>query len=537
MSPAARPRPAAARPSRTALALVAAVAACAPAAVPSTRPAAAPSLPPIPRVEGPLRPTVVYPTPNALVAVRDSNFIFGSVGHGDATLRINGLPVRVEPNGSFLAFLPVPAEPRYELVAARGADTARVEHPVRLLPPPMASARHMAAEDTTARPPAPGADTVAPPPTLVRLGAPAPADSGDVRVVARPVPGGTYRWFLIPGTVVTQTGRSGDFARVRLADDLEAWVGMADVHPLDSAAAPPAARVAGDVRVRAAREWVDVVVPVASRPPYLVEQRDDALVLTLYGTTANTSTIALGSDSLVRLVTWAQRPGGRAEYTVRLAGAPYGYQVVWEDGRLVLRVRRPPPVDPARPLRGLRIAVDPGHPPIGATGPTGLSEAEMTLAVGLRLQAELQRRGATVVMTRATPAAVGLAERPITARRADAHAFVSVHGNALPDGVNPFGAHGTSTYYFHPHSAPLARAVQEGMLRRMGLRDLGTYYGNLAVVRGTWMPSVLAEGAFMMIPEQEAALRTPAFQQAYADGLADGLEAYFRALAADGVRP
>ena len=44
------------------------------------------------------------------------------------------------------------------------------------------------------------------------------------------------------------------------------------------------------------------------------------------------------------------------------------------------------------------------------------------------------------------------------------------------------------------------------------------------------MPSVLCEGAFLMIPEQEAALRTPEFQDAYARGVAEGLEEYFRTL-------
>ena len=110
----------------------------------------------------------------------------------------------------------------------------------------------------------------------------------------------------------------------------------------------------------------------------------------------------------------------------------------------------------------------------------------MTLAVGERLRAELERRGASVLMTRTTPQPVGLAERPVVARQADAHAFVSIHGNALPDGVNPFDAHGTSTYYFHPHSAPLARLVQDGICVRMGLRDLGTS-------TATW-PSCAARG-------------------------------------------
>jgi N-acetylmuramoyl-L-alanine amidase len=91
-------------------------------------------------------------------------------------------------------------------------------------------------------------------------------------------------------------------------------------------------------------------------------------------------------------------------------------------------------------------------------------------------------------------------------------------------------SNGTGTYFFHPQSEPLARAVQKGMVRSMGLRDLGVYYDNLAVVRETWMPAVLCEGAFVIVPEQEAAMRQPEGQRAYARGVAEGLEAYFRAL-------
>jgi N-acetylmuramoyl-L-alanine amidase len=45
---------------------------------------------------------------------------------------------------------------------------------------------------------------------------------------------------------------------------------------------------------------------------------------------------------------------------------------------------------------------------------------------------------------------------------------------------------------------------------------------------------VLCEGAFLMLPEQEAAMRTPEYQERYALGIADGLESYFRALGAQG---
>src|SRR5688500_1624381 len=113
---------------------------CAPAA-----PASAPTpstgntatLPPVPPVDGPLAIRVVYPPSGAVVQARDSNFIFGSVGSGRATLTINGIGVPVIPNGSFLAFLPVPpsSAPQYAVVVSRGADTARAVHPIRVLPP------------------------------------------------------------------------------------------------------------------------------------------------------------------------------------------------------------------------------------------------------------------------------------------------------------------------------------------------------------------------------------------------------------------
>jgi N-acetylmuramoyl-L-alanine amidase len=357
----------------------------------------------------------------------------------------------------------------------------------------------------------------------------APADTDRV-IAARPIPAGTYKWFLMPGTRARITGRSGDFIRLALDARLDAWVASSDVTVLPEGTLPPR-RVAGNARVVSADEWTDVVIPVGDRPPHLVEQLPSALQLTLYGTRAATDIIRYPTtDTLVRLVRWEPVAADRVLFTVELSHAPYGYLVLWRDGAVVLRVRRPPRVDRGRPLRGLTIAVDAGHPPAGSTGPTGLYEAVPALAISRQLEEILTARGASVVMTRSNDSAVALGERPIVARRANAHALVSIHLNALPDGVNPFVSHGTGTYYFHPQAEPLARAVQAGMVRRMRLRDLGIYYDNLALARPTWMPAVLCEGAFIMMPEQEAALRTPDFQRRYALGVADGLERYFRSL-------
>lgn len=559
---------------------------------------------------------VVYPAAGAQVATRDSNFVFGSVGSRTATLRINGRIVDVKPNGSFLAWLPVPTEPSpagvYELEVAQGSDTVRAQHRVTIPPEPLTipSAGPLIVDSATLTPrermvlerwepvrvgltvgsaaqaelqlpdgarlpmlPTAGAvlnprgrvavatevpavrlgsgawvqvirgsDSVRLPltrvaladsagPQYARLGAaPSTMPDTDRVIIGRPVAGGTYKWFLIPGTVAEVTGQLGAATRIRLDGSLQVFVDQNELAPLP-AGTPAPRRIAGNARVMHNGGWTDVRIPMSEIPPYSVEAEPQALVLTLHGTTANTDIINFTStDSIVRRVTWRQVLNDRAEYRVELHDAPFGYLVMWDRNALVLRIRGMPAIDRSRPLHGLVIAVDAGHPPGGTTGPTGLYEAVATLGIAERLKVYLEQRGASVVMTRSAPGAVALADRPVIARRAEAHAFVSIHLNAFPDGVNPLDRNGTGSYYFNSWSEPLARAVQAGMVRRMGLRDLGVNYDNLAVLRPTWMPSVLCEGAFLIIPEQEAALRTPEFQDAYARGVAEGLEAYFRSL-------
>src|SRR5688572_23606127 len=93
-------------------------------------------MPAVPNVVGPIALRVVYPPSGSQIATRDSNFIFGSVGSGTATLRINGRPVEVKPNGSFLAYLPVPVTTQgaavYEIEVAQASDTVRTQHRVTL---------------------------------------------------------------------------------------------------------------------------------------------------------------------------------------------------------------------------------------------------------------------------------------------------------------------------------------------------------------------------------------------------------------------
>jgi N-acetylmuramoyl-L-alanine amidase len=474
----------------------------------------------VPHIIGPLEIKVVYPTAGQLIASKDSNFIFGSVGNGDVGLTINGVPTPVWPNGAFMGWLPIPPPElsRYDIVATTGLDTVRLSYPVKLQPPlPV--------------PPAPG-DTMRllSPAQYAALIGPATVTNDTDRVVTAYAPtGGIQRWFLIPGTVVKVVSLKGDDAFVQLDSVQTVRIARSDLNVLEPAYVP-VPLVAKEFRVVPAQEWVDVVIPVSDRPAYLVDETQSSLTLTLYSAAGRgQASVALPPSSYVSSVA-SGTFGPDMRYTISARGPVYGYQPLWQDSVFTLRIRRPPPIDATDPLRGLTIAIDPGHPPVGATGPTGLWEPVPTLAVGLKVRDLLQARGVNVLMTRTTPDAVDLNLRPTMARRANANALVSVHLNAIPDGANPYLSQGTTTYHYWMHSQPLASATQQGLVAQMSLPDKGVKRQNFALVRPTWMPAILCEGAFIIMPDQEAALRAPEYQERYARGIVDGLDRYFRSL-------
>jgi N-acetylmuramoyl-L-alanine amidase len=279
---------------------------------------------------------------------------------------------------------------------------------------------------------------------------------------------------------------------------------------------------------------VRVRVPVSHRVPFKVTESDRAVTLRLYGAVGDVNWIQYGPvDTLVRRTAWAQDNRDEVTLTVELARSLWGYQARWDRGDLILDLRRPPPLDRGSPLKGLLVAIDPGHPPGGATGPTGLREAEANLAIALEVRRLLEQEGARVFMTRSGDVPLELWPRVNLAERAGAEILVSIHNNALPDGVNPFTNSGASVYYNQPRSVPLARAIQSALVGRLGVRDLGIGRGDLAMVRTTWMPSVLTEGLYVIVPEQEAALRSPRGQRLYAEAVVDGIRRFLRERALD----
>ena len=478
-------------------------------------------LPTIPDVDGPLDINLVYPRASATKPNADSTFLFGSVGTGEAELTINGHPVAVAPNGAFLAYIPVPRDGTYRFSAQADGETDQLVYSYRTPPPP-----------------APRIDAFPEPRSAVVVGGRDTLATGSQIVHAYPAPGADRRWFFPPGTRLTATGRSGGLVRVRLTDRTDAWIDSASVRfdiPAEAEAEPPAAdSAASSVEIVSNGRNVDVRIP-SGRAPFLVQGDLRRVGIVVYGRTAPESPHP--ADDFVASAAWRGTSPDSAYMEIELSRPLWGYKAFFDEGgTLVVRLRKPPDVDSADPLRGLRIMVDPGHPPGGAIGPTGMTEAEANLDIALKLADMLRERGAEVIMTRTTSSglvsdsvsAIELWARVDFAVERNADLLVSIHNNAFPDGVNPFEHFGTETYYYHPFSAPLAEALQRHLVDVTGLPSLGAKQRSLALVRPSWMPSTLTESLFMMFPQQEAALRHSGFQTYLARAHLDGILSFLR---------
>ena len=376
------------------------------------------------------------------------------------------------------------------------------------------------------------------PPTAVSLDDDLDRRGGTDRItIGRAFPIGTYTWFLPQGTRTRADMRIGDQVRLRLSADAVAWVPVSDVHrapaPDDARHAimgsPSLTRDSGRTRLR---------IPLTRPAAHSVDETARGLTITLFDVVSDANWTRYGANQrLVELLTWKQDAEDRVTLSVTFERPLWGWRVHVDGNDLVFEFREPPPIDANRPLAGRRIVIDPGHPPGGACGPTGLCEPEANLNVAVVVRELLVAGGATVIMTRTGPADVALWPRVALADSVDADLLVSIHNNAFPDGVNPFANGGTSTFFNHPHALALARAVQARLVANLGLPDLGVARGDLALTRPTWYPAILAEGLHMMFPDQEAALRTIAGQRRYASGVVEGITAFLHDAASATGRP
>ena len=207
-----------------------------------------------------------------------------------------------------------------------------------------------------------------------------------------------------------------------------------------------------------------------------------------------------------------------------------GYSLNMQQGSFSLELRVPR--NATGVLSDKLIVVDAGHggSATGATG-AGICEKDCTLAIALQLRAELEACGARVVMTRTRDTDVSLTDRSRMGNEIGADLFVSIHNDS---NERSNSASGTSTYYHasDPSSRALATCVQQSVMAITGLPSRGVlsdnvmYASGFAVLRGSSMPAVLCEVAYINNVNDRRKLIDPQFQQRVARAICDGLRGY-----------
>ena len=216
------------------------------------------------------------------------------------------------------------------------------------------------------------------------------------------------------------------------------------------------------------------------------------------------------------------------------------------------------------------IVVDPGHGgrDPGARGPAGTREKDVVLGIAKRLARILKKElGCRVIMTRRSDRYLPLTQRTAIANANKADLFISIHANAAPTRR----LRGIETYFLNfaldedamrvaarenatskkriselksilndilknskvKESSRLAKKVQYNLVRTLkrrykNVRNLGVKQAPFFVLIGARMPSILVETSFISNPQEERRLRSSAYQDALARGIAKGVIQYIQ---------
>ena len=179
----------------------------------------------------------------------------------------------------------------------------------------------------------------------------------------------------------------------------------------------------------------------------------------------------------------------------------------------------------------MKVFVNPGHKPgldSGAVNPdSGMQEADVALAVGELVVKYLTAAGVDCVILQSN-SLNGEDEdedNPSicrTANESGADIFVSIHCNAANGAA--YGTEVEVYSYNSTEATELGQCIQDQIVSALGTTDRGLKERpNLAVLRGTDMPAVLVEMAFIDNDEDAALLESKQddFARAIARGVTD----------------
>lgn len=202
------------------------------------------------------------------------------------------------------------------------------------------------------------------------------------------------------------------------------------------------------------------------------------------------------------------------------------------------------------------IVIDAGHggQDTGTQNkPNKFDEKVFTLDVANRLRSLLAKQGYKVVMTRTDDRFISLQQRADLANKAGADLFISIHFNAV--GGAPT-VRGSETYAMTPRyqrstgsakrdpsdsetnpgnandpwNTLLGYHMHKQMIGKLDSVDRGLKRARFAVLRLVNSPAVLVEAGYLSNNDEAKKIATPAYRQAIAEALAQGVQGYAQAI-------
>jgi N-acetylmuramoyl-L-alanine amidase len=219
------------------------------------------------------------------------------------------------------------------------------------------------------------------------------------------------------------------------------------------------------------------------------------------------------------------------------------------------------------PRKISNIVIDPGRGgrDLGAIGPHGEMEKDITLAIGKTLANRLREQGFEVFLTRDEDIFIPLEKRIAFANKKKADLFISIHLNSNPDqtldGVETYFLNMTTDDYAIKvasrenetttkslsdlqsiindlmlnsntnESSRFATYVQDSIMeshQRSGdsCQNHGVKQGLFFVLVGAQMPAILIETGFITNPVESKLLEEESYQNSIIDGIIHGIHAY-----------
>ena len=352
--------------------------------------------------------------------------------------------------------------------------------------------------------------------------------------------GSLYPYYRTYGEALID-GRDNGLYRLNLGNGEKAWFEEKKIKRLSARDYAP--NTLTSFRTFASQEATSVYWSNSKQVPVYIHEFPNRVEIAFYYTPFFLENFSLDATSpLLERVEWSGPQDGVVKFILYLKenALLWGYAYRYEKENFVLQLNHRPQTQgtPNRPLAGARILIDAGHSPKrkppydGLVSPSGILEYEANLALAEALRPKLQAAGATVIMTRQGDNQMNLPARYRMALDKNAHIFVSLHHNALPDAVNPLAApRGYSVYYTYPHSFTLAESVYQAFNRIIPLPDNGLIANDvLFIPRISEFPSILVENAFMILPEQEELVLSKKGRALFAEALYQGIVDFYRSL-------